>query len=319
MMTFSFGVEGVLDGHPVQMTRFCGKGAHITTTSPFLPSLDLGLGLGRAGVLSTLTELLGAHEIEVGDPEFDATYAVRGDEPERVRALLTPAVRAELRTLRTNEIKLTDAWFSSDLSASVESVPELERAVREAVRIARVIEAASGAVPPASVLRPHYDAWMAFARERPMRVSATPLWLEGRVGRTLVGARAARKSATEIVFELSVGVEQSFGVGLSVRPRRTAFQKVLEMIDTPVPTGDEAFDAQFETRTPAPEQARHLLDASTRRGLLDLAPLGAVFFDDRGVALHASAASLEPSRFGAVIEAMRAIVEARFVSPAAYR
>jgi hypothetical protein len=208
LLTFSFVLEGDVEGHFVQLLRTCGNGASIRTTSPLRPAMDLGLSVRRAGLLSSIAELFGAHDIVLDDPDFDDAHAVRGDEPERVRALLQPALRARLLSLQISDIELTDAQFSSTLSVSAENVVNIELALREAALVARTVEGALARVPPAAVLRGHHDAWMAFAREHDLQASATPLSMVGRLGRTFLGARVIRKAAADMNLEIMVRSEQ---------------------------------------------------------------------------------------------------------------
>lgn len=58
--------------------------------------LGVGLQLIRENSIDRLGKLFGGQDIEVGDPEFDGRFIVRGEPAEEVRALLTPDVRAAL-------------------------------------------------------------------------------------------------------------------------------------------------------------------------------------------------------------------------------
>jgi hypothetical protein len=89
MMTFVFDLSGELDGRPVKLTRFCGKGARMEITSPIVPHLDLGLG-------------------QLDEPEFDKAFGILGDEPDRVRALLCPEVRQAMGQCNAPELEISD-------------------------------------------------------------------------------------------------------------------------------------------------------------------------------------------------------------------
>jgi hypothetical protein len=52
--------------------------------------------LEKQGFGSKLAELLGAHEITVGDPRFDAAWFVRTNQPEFFAAALIPELRDKL-------------------------------------------------------------------------------------------------------------------------------------------------------------------------------------------------------------------------------
>lgn len=113
MMTFSFDLIGELEGHPVKLRRLCGSGARVDISSPIRPHLDLGIGLTRAGIVSKVYECLGKQDIQLGDPEFDKAFTIRGDEAERVKALLTPELRMLIASVRTSDFELTDAECST--------------------------------------------------------------------------------------------------------------------------------------------------------------------------------------------------------------
>lgn len=325
MMTFEIDVSGIVDGRRVSLHRFCGRGAYVKVTSPFSSPLDLGLGVGPEGILSSIAELLGAQDIEVGDADFDSRLMIRGDEPERVRALLGPDARRAIGDLRAFDVRLTDADVSVQFGVAFgghsESVSLLEHLLRQVGLVAGVIDAQASRVPPSTSLRPHYDAWMAFAGTNGMAVRATPLAMQGRVGRSSVAARAIRQSAGVFGLELSVGTEQSLEAGLWVRPRRTAIDALRAGTfgDETHPTGDVAFDTKLEVRARTAEHARGVLDEAMRARILELGTIGEVFLDDRVCSLHAPAAAIAPASFAQVIDAMRTIVEARFASTTAYR
>ncbi len=61
--------------------------------------LGASLKMTRQSSLHSIGKLLGMQDIEVGDPAFDARFLIKGSPPDRVRALLTPEVRARLAEL----------------------------------------------------------------------------------------------------------------------------------------------------------------------------------------------------------------------------
>lgn len=60
------------------------------------PDLQLGLKLKKEGVLARVAGVLGAQDLELGDPEFDPHVVVKAGDPDAVRAFLTPARRREV-------------------------------------------------------------------------------------------------------------------------------------------------------------------------------------------------------------------------------
>jgi hypothetical protein len=91
-------ISGIHRGCSVLVTTFSkGSGKSQTTYTRFRASyphrLELGLRLTRQGLLSGLGKLLGAQDIEVGEEGFDDAVVVKGRDPQRVKAFLTPSRR----------------------------------------------------------------------------------------------------------------------------------------------------------------------------------------------------------------------------------
>lgn len=311
--TFSFTLSGRLDGRPVHVTRICGSGAVTLTKCPLATPLDLGLRLTRAGVIASVGELLGAVDVELGFSGFDDAFAIRGDEPERVRALLGREVRAALLDVDSSTLTVDDAEVAMHSRTEGEDEASIERAMRSALAIATALDHAAKTVPPATALRSHHAALGALAERHAMRLTATPLSLTGDVGHVRVRVHCRRASAEERVLLLTVDTKESLGVELGVMARRSFVDHVLHASRfAAVDTGDEAFAAVFEAQAKDPEGARRALGADVRQRLVDLARWGAVFLDDRNLSLQTEPGKLEPSALESVVESMRAIVEARY-------
>jgi hypothetical protein len=264
------------------------------------------LGLGREGLLSDLADWLGIKDIQVGDAAFDEAFEIRGDEPARVLALLTPSLRAELSALRIRDVRLTDAEFSSRFDGADASVQDLELALREAVRIARAVDEARANVPAAAALRAHGDVLMKLAAEHGFRAELTPLWMQGFWGQCSGFVRALRKSAADVTLELSVSLEKPHGVLLQVVPRSGALRGALEGSQ---PTGDAVFDDAFATKTESPARLPVLLDPELRRRLTELRRAGSVALHSHTLVVQAPVASTLPERVPALLEEMRSVIE----------
>ncbi len=101
---------------------------HITYTrmrAPFVNPEGLRFTIYRTGLASGLGKLLGMQDIEVGDPEFDDAFIIKGTDEAKVRDLLTdPEVRS-LMTAQPKirlEVKDSEGWFGP---AFPEDVDEL--------------------------------------------------------------------------------------------------------------------------------------------------------------------------------------------------
>jgi len=73
--------------------------------------LGLGLGVEPSGLLDSLASLATGTDTRLGDPAFDRAFVVRGRDPERIRRVLPPEVRAPLVAIRERvaTITLSDA------------------------------------------------------------------------------------------------------------------------------------------------------------------------------------------------------------------
>jgi hypothetical protein len=247
MMTFTFDVYGDVDGHPVRMQRICGGGARIDISVSLRPHLDLGLGITRTGVVSKVAEWLGKQDIQVGDAAFDAAFTLRGDEPDRVRALLSPDVRGVISSMSMSTYEITDGEVTcGHRCGTVESSEELERDLREAVWIARAVGAAYMQVPPAAALRAHYDCLAQYAVERQLRIAATPLWLEGKIEGTSVFVRGERAGANTFFLHLAASLGQPFASPFSIEPKPNPKSDTFEEVFTV--RSDHALDDDLRTR-----------------------------------------------------------------------
>jgi hypothetical protein len=303
VMTFRFDLSGDLDGQRVRLERVCGRGAHIVVSAPLAAHLDLGLGLGRAGFVSRVAEWLGTRDIQVGEPAFDAAFTLRGDEPDRVRALLCTELRVALASLIAPSFELNDAGFTAHHDVQDESVTTLERALREAVSVVRAVEAARSLVPPAAFLRHHAELWHAFARERAFGLSTTPLGMHGFVGQTAIEARAWRKSADDFMLEVRARLEAPLPVHLEVEPQRDVVAAALGKRS--LATGDASFDAAFDvTVASRPE----VLDAEVRRRMLELRALGSVSLSGAEVTFVTDLSRVEPAHLPLLIEDLCALL-----------
>ena len=102
--------------------------AHITYTrmrAPYVNPEGLRFTVYRKGLFSELGKLLGMQDIEVGDPEFDEAFILKGTDESRVRELFTnPEVRA--LALAQPKIRLTvrdsEGWFGPSFPDDVDEL-----------------------------------------------------------------------------------------------------------------------------------------------------------------------------------------------------
>jgi hypothetical protein len=307
MMTYAFELVGRVDDHPISVTRICGGGAHFIVKAPLVPHLDLGLGIGRQGVLWTLSEWLGSKEIEIGDEAFDDAFVIRGDDPDRVAALLGPEVKMALLAVQASSIELTDAAMTVKDDRREESLASLEAAMRQVVSVAKAVGRSRLTVPPAVPLRPHRDAVAAFAAEHGFPMEVSPLVTEGRLGKMYLSIRGLRRAEDDFVIDLLAALDEPRPNVFFCQPRVGTLSRLGR--SGFVDTGDEAFDRAFDVSTRAIEEAKIVLDTDIRARLVQLAALGGVFFDGSKLRLEVGAGSMKPAQLPALVDELRSILE----------
>ena len=98
---YQSSVGGTLRGKTVQIFNYTtGSGKSSTTWSAMKAQLaapsPLSFTLKKQGFTTKIAELFGAHEITVGDAEFDQAWFVQTNQPEFMRAALIPELRTKL-------------------------------------------------------------------------------------------------------------------------------------------------------------------------------------------------------------------------------
>jgi hypothetical protein len=102
--------------------------SHVTYTrmrAPYVNPDGFRFTIYRKGVFSGLGKLLGMQEIEVGVPEFDEAFIVKGDDEDRVRDLFAdPKLRALIAAqpqVRL-EVKDSEGWFGPNFPDDVDEL-----------------------------------------------------------------------------------------------------------------------------------------------------------------------------------------------------
>jgi hypothetical protein len=97
------GLAGRLGGKPAEIFSYSVSNGK--TSTPWIAisiqltaASGLTFNLQKQGFRSKVLELFGAHEVTVGDPEFDAAWFVHTNRPDFFRAALIPELRAKLMT-----------------------------------------------------------------------------------------------------------------------------------------------------------------------------------------------------------------------------
>ena len=105
------------------------------------PTLGLGLRIQRQGPLAGVAKAFGAQDIEVRNDSFDARALVKGGDPDRVRAFLTPvrAARIELTLGRYSHCSLTDSSITAERRGTESDAGKLVATIRDLCEVADVL------------------------------------------------------------------------------------------------------------------------------------------------------------------------------------
>lgn len=240
------------------------------------PPLDLGLVLARRAWFGDEASVF--HR----DPPFDHRFATRVDEPSRARALIGDELRAELTRLSKagHQIWLCDGGLLIE-PKSPPGASELIALLETSARIGRWLEATRPAVVPAKPVEAVIESWRALAAERELRLSFTPLRLQGGE----VSVETARLGAAAFEMRATARFVPPLDVGLEGKSTDNTGLRASSAHD--VTTGDLDFDTVFDLEARDEETVRSAFGPELRRALLELAKRYAVTLDDRGVTLRA--------------------------------
>ncbi len=104
-----------------------GKSSHTYTRmrSPFVNPGGFRFSVRPAHVLTPVAKLLGFHDIEIGDPEFDEAFILQGNDPERVIAFFAnPRLRSLIRAQPhlALQVKDDEGWFHTRFPDGVDEL-----------------------------------------------------------------------------------------------------------------------------------------------------------------------------------------------------
>jgi hypothetical protein len=298
-------LDGVVEGVRVHVHQWQAQFVHLFFTAQLELPLDLRLDIKPAGIVSKVGELLGKHDIHTGDEAFDAAFDVHGDEPDRVKALLTPAVRASLLGWKkaNADFRLTDDGVQLFVLAGVYSTKaadEIIPDIRATAALVRTVSVASEQIPPSALLANQIAEWQTYAARASFEVSASPLRMCGSLDGASFVARAVAVEGGEWGVDLQLRFATPLPWRIHVRPAR--FFDFMEATGDAKrgKTGNEEFDEELRITTADPERTRVLLNDDTRAALLALhREHGAVVLDSEGLSIR-TASMVAPHAFPAL-------------------
>ena len=297
-------VYGHLEGQAVRLfveTRGSGKNRQSYTVAAgmIVPGFDLGLAVYKHGFLSSVGEWMGATDIRIGEPSFDGAFVIKGDEPHRVQALLGHAgLRNALQQVLSSGyvFSVRDAGFRVECRGVTSDPQWMEWALRASGQIAQFLSEARSAVPCASRLGPHRDAWVQFAQATGMTGMDTPLCMTGRYEGRSVAVYAVRSGPQTYGVEVLVRFDTPLGLGLHVRPQGAldALGSLFGGQDLLV--GDAEFDKRFVVKATVKQVLPSLFDAEVRAKMIEvLGRVGSIQVRDDGLTLRANQFSEDPA------------------------
>ncbi len=120
-------------------TKSQGESASVHTALEIAPSSDMGMDLHIAPehFFTDVGKLFGSQDIQTGDKAFDDAFLIQGSDPDKILALLTPAVRRQMLDLNAADgtIKLTDQGSHHQWSGTVVDVAKIHRAIKRHLRL----------------------------------------------------------------------------------------------------------------------------------------------------------------------------------------
>jgi hypothetical protein len=143
-------ITGQSAGHTIRIdtvTHSSGKSQHTDTRFRVeYPSQGFDFALSREHALRRLSKMFGAQDIEIGDPSFDEAFIVKTSDPEKLAAVLTPAVRDSLIRLLAvyPQVQVRDGHIGYERSGLTRDTDALVSTTRRLLATARVIAGTTG-------------------------------------------------------------------------------------------------------------------------------------------------------------------------------
>lgn len=269
--------HGMVDGQDVHVAIGAHPGAapRLTLESAVAPALDLGLVVRRVD-----PHRAGGIAIDGLD---DGEHHVVGDEPDRIRALLTGEIARAIRAIAElgGDVEVDDTRARVVAPRDPGEVPELLRAL---ARLTSLLARSAESLPPAGPLVAAAVAWRHVAAGAGLTWRPSPLAMHG----AWVAASTLRLGDGTFVASAWVGHPGCGDLGLALRragvAQLGAGSRGAAPASAPDARAEDTFGSLF-TITARHPRAERLLDGPTRRALIELALLGEVRLDDTGLSL----------------------------------
>lgn len=93
--------------------------------APYVNKDGFKFKIYREGIFSELGKFLGMEDIEIGYPEFDANFIIKGNNKDKVKALFSDAQLQELIEFQPRlhlEVKDDEGWFGTEFPEGVDEL-----------------------------------------------------------------------------------------------------------------------------------------------------------------------------------------------------
>lgn len=93
--------------------------------APYVNKDGFKFKIYREGIFSELGKIMGMEDIEIGYPEFDSNFILKGNDKDKVRTLFTDTELQELIEVQPRlhlEIKDDEGWFGTDFPEGVDEL-----------------------------------------------------------------------------------------------------------------------------------------------------------------------------------------------------
>ncbi len=107
----------------------------------FLPyPTEIKMKIYREGIIQKLTKLFGTKDIIFGDRAFDKRYIIEGTHEEKIKALITPEIRATIIELGEIMLILDGKKFSYEQSGKIIDIAKLYKILDMLVTLANRLQ-----------------------------------------------------------------------------------------------------------------------------------------------------------------------------------
>ena len=101
----SVSLSGVESGVPIRLERVAGAEL-FTTLAALDPPLPVQFAITHEGLVGTIANFIGFHDVQVGDPTFDKAFRIVAKDATALKQLLTPELRHVLTKLHAESSPL---------------------------------------------------------------------------------------------------------------------------------------------------------------------------------------------------------------------